>query len=232
MRSTTLFPPALVLLLAFPLGAAHAQYPQNGGQSSGQQGYPQQGGQQSYPQNGGQQGYPQQGGWDGPPAEFSDDLERHAFHDGIEAARADASSGTQPNPESHEEFRHPHVPFEARDTYREAYKRGYFTATRHMQEHQGNGGAQGGPPPDLRDGRGPGGWDAPPSEFTDDLQRQAFHDGIEAARMDFANHVQPSPEGHDEFRHPHVPFLGRETYREAYKRGYFMAVRHMQEQGR
>ncbi len=212
MRSATLFAPAVALLLAFPIGAAHAQYPQNGGQ------------------NDGQRGYQQSGGWDAPPQEFSDDLQRRAFHDGIEAARVDAGNGAQPSPEGHEEFRHPHVPFEARDTYREAYKRGYFTAIRHMQERQGNGGAQPGPGPDYRNGQG--GWDAPPAEFTDDLQRHAFHDGIEAARADFANQVQPSPEGHDEFRHPHVPFLARESYREAYKRGYFMVVRHMQEQGR
>ena len=216
----------MALLLAFPLGAAYGQYPQNG-QNNGQNGGQNNG---QYGQNNGQ-GYPQQqGGWDAPPPEFGDDLQRNAFHDGIEAARADAGSGVQPNPEGHEEFRHPHVPFLARDTYREAYKRGYFTATRHMQERQGQAGERPGPPPDYRNGQG--GWDAPPSEFTDDLQRHAFHDGIEAARADFTNHVQPSPDGHDEFRHPHVPFPARDTYREAYKRGYFMAVRHMQEQGR
>ena len=223
MRSATFFAPAFALLLAFPLAAAHAQYPQNGNQNGGQNG-------QNNGQYNGQQGYPQPGGWDAPPPEFSDDLQRHAFHDGIEAARADFSSGTQPNPEGHNEFRHPHVPFLARDTYRGAYKRGYFTATRHMQEHQEHGSAQPGPPQDYRGGQG--GWDAPPSEFTNDLQRHAFHDGIEAARADIGGGAQPNPEGHDEFRHPRVPFEARDSYRDAYKRGYFMAVRHMQEQGR
>ena len=216
MTLTKINPCTYALLLLFPLGAAHAQYAQAGGQYGSQQ----QG------QYGNQGGYQQQGGWDAPPAEFSDDLQRHAFHDGIEAARADFSNHVQPSPESHEEFRHPHVPYEARDTYREAYKRGYFIATRHIQEHAGE---QAPPQPTYRP---EGGWDAPPTEYADDLQRRAFHDGIEGARADFANHVQPSPEGHEEFRHPQVPFLARETYRQAYKRGYFMAVQHMQEQGR
>ena len=192
-----------------PLGAASAQYPQSGNQP----------------------GYQQGGGWDAPPSEFTDDIQRRGFHEGIEAARADFANHVQPSPEGHEEFRHPQVPYPARDTYRDAYKRGYFVAVKHMQERRE--GEQPVPQPNYQPGyQQGGGWDAPPGEYSDDLQRHAFHDGIEAARADFANHVQPSPEGHEEYRHPQVPFLAHETYRNAFKRGYFLAVQHMQERGR
>ncbi len=214
--------PALLLTLAVPVGSACAQYNQGGGQPQG--GYNQGG----YNQGGGQQ----QGGWDAVPSDYADELRQRAFHDGIEGARADFANHVQPAPEQHDEFRHPKVPFLARDTYREAYKRGYFTAVKHMQEHREGDrdqdrDRQGGYQPQQQ-----GGWDAPPSEYSDDVQRHAFHDGIEAARADLANRVQPNPEQHEEFRHPHVDYGARDSYREAYKRGYFMAVRHMQEQGR
>ena len=214
--------PALLLTLAVPLGSAGAQYNQGGGQPQG--GYNQGG----YNQGGGQQ----QGGWDAVPSDYGDELRQRAFHDGIEGARADFANHVQSGPEQHDEFRHPKVPFLARDTYREAYKRGYFTAVKHMQEHREGDRPQGGYQPQPGGYQQQGGWDAPPSEYGDDLQRHAFHDGIEAARADVSNRVQPNPEGHEEFRHPQVPFPARDSYREAYKRGYFMAVRHMQEQGR
>ncbi len=172
-------------------------------------------------------GYQQgQGGWDAPPSEYADDLQRRAFHDGIASARQDFQSRRAFDPATHDEFRHPQVPFPARDTYRQAYKRGYFMAAKHMQGEQG---AYAAPPPQQQ-GYQPqsGGWDAAPSEYADDLQRRAFHDGIESARSDAQNNRQPDPTTHQEFRHPQVPFPARETYRQAYKRGYFMAIQHLQ----
>ncbi len=81
---------------------------------------------------------------------------------------------------------------------------------------------QGPPPP----GYGPGGWDAPPPEFRD-VQRRGFHDGIEGARKDFDNHRPPTPENRDEYRHPPVSRDLRHDYREAFRRGYMVAVQHM-----
>ena len=175
------------------------------------------------PPSGYQQG---QGGWDVPPSEYSDDLQRRAFHDGIQSARGDFQTHRAFDPATHDEFRHPQVPFPARDTYREAYKRGYFMAVKHLQGEQGGYA----PPPPPRQGYQPqaGGWDAPPSEYADDLQRRAFHDGIESAKKDVQSNRQPDPAAHEEFRHPQVPFPARDTYREAFKRGYFMAIRHLQ----
>ncbi len=72
-----------------------------------------------------------------------------------------------------------------------------------------------------------GGWDAPPGDFRD-VQRQGFHDGIEAARNDFQSHQRPDPDHHREFRHPQVSPDVRDSYRDAYRRGYAVAMQHMQ----
>ena len=69
-------------------------------------------------------------------------------------------------------------------------------------------------------------WDQPPAEFRD-VQRQGFHDGIEAARWDFDHHRRPDADDHDQFRHPHVDRAARDDYREGFRRGYEVAMHHM-----
>lgn len=85
-----------------------------------------------------------------------------------------------------------------------------------------------GPPPGYR--QGPGGWDAPPPGFRD-AQRRGFQDGIEGARKDFGNHRRPDVNNRDEFRHPRVPGPMRADYREGFRRGYDVAMRHLMEGG-
>ncbi len=93
--------------------------------------------------------------------------------------------------------------------------------------YQQPGYPQQGPPPGYA--QGPGGWDAPPPEYQDEFTRRGFHDGIEGARKDYENHRPPSPQNRDEFRHPgFIPPPYRHEYREAFRRGYVMAVRHFQ----
>ena len=87
---------------------------------------------------------------------------------------------------------------------------------------QGQGYGQGG-----YAGQGQGGWDAPPQEYTD-VQRQGFHDGLRAAHQDFDSQQRPNPMQHMEFRHPQVPPPARNDYRDAFRKGYFMAMHHMQ----
>jgi hypothetical protein len=69
-------------------------------------------------------------------------------------------------------------------------------------------------------------WDAPPQEFRD-IQRQGFHDGIEAARKDYDNHRRPDVNNRDEYRHPHVPESARSDYREGFRRGYEAGMNHL-----
>ena len=88
----------------------------------------------------------------------------------------------------------------------------------------------GGPPPQYGGPpQGPGGWDAPPSEYNDDIHRRGFRDGISAARSDFEQHRQPNSQYRPEFRHPPVPRPARNDYRSGFQRGYDVATRHMME---
>ena len=85
-----------------------------------------------------------------------------------------------------------------------------------------NGYYQQGPPPQGygygQGPGGPGGWDAPPSEFTRDIQRRAFSDGINGARHDAENHRPPNVMNRDEYRNYRGP--ERRVYRQAFERGY------------
>ena len=71
--------------------------------------------------------------------------------------------------------------------------------------------------------------DRPPAEFRD-IQRQGFRDGIEGARKDFDNHREPNVDNREEYRHPHVDRAARDDYREGYRRGYEVGMRHLQAQ--
>ncbi len=78
-----------------------------------------------------------------------------------------------------------------------------------------NGYGQGGYGPG---GYGQGGWDAPPAEFTRDIQRRGFRDGIEGARRDAQNRRVPNVMNRDEYRNYRGP--ERRVYRQAFERGY------------
>jgi hypothetical protein len=69
--------------------------------------------------------------WDAPPNELRD-VARQGFHDGIEAARHDFDAHRRSNADDHEAFRHPRVPRDQRDDYREGFRRGYERATAHL----------------------------------------------------------------------------------------------------
>jgi hypothetical protein len=71
-----------------------------------------------------------------------------------------------------------------------------------------------------------GGWDQPPSEFRD-VQRQGFHDGIDAAHRDFDHHRHADADDHEQYRHPHVDRGMRDDYREGFRRGYDVAMHHL-----
>jgi len=72
-----------------------------------------------------------------------------------------------------------------------------------------------------------GGWDTPPGEFRE-IQRRGFHDGIEGARKDFDNHRAPNVRNREEYRHPSVDASLRDDYREGFRRGYDVAMRHLE----
>ncbi|HEY1987759.1 MAG TPA: hypothetical protein VGG85_20265 [Terracidiphilus sp.] len=74
-----------------------------------------------------------------------------------------------------------------------------------------------------------GRWDEPPSEYRD-AQRRGFHDGVEAARRDMAEHRHKDADDHEMYRHPQVERGLREDYRNAFREGYSRAKHHMEEE--
>ncbi len=85
-----------------------------------------------------------------------------------------------------------------------------------------------GPPPGYGQGYGrgsnygqgyaQGAWDAPPSNFTRDIQRNGFRDGLEGARKDAENRRSINVLNRDEYRNYRGPERG--AYRQAFSRGY------------
>lgn len=70
-------------------------------------------------------------------------------------------------------------------------------------------------------------WDQPPDEYRD-VQRQGFRDGIEAARRDFDQHTRKDVDDHERYRRPPVQGNMQTDYRDGFRHGYDMAMRHMQ----
>lgn len=75
-----------------------------------------------------------------------------------------------------------------------------------------------GPPPPPPPGYGQRGWDAPPPEFTRNIQRQGYRDGMYGAQKDFENHRRPTVMNRDEYRNYRGP--DRRAYQSAFQRGY------------
>jgi hypothetical protein len=75
-------------------------------------------------------GYVQEN-WEVPPAEF-DEVTRHGFHDGVEAARSDFKDHKEPDVNRHETYRHPSLPEKDREAFRRGFERGYRVATEHL----------------------------------------------------------------------------------------------------
>ena len=71
------------------------------------------------------------GDWDTAPTEFNE-MQRRGFHDGMEGARRDFDNHRRPDVENRDEYRHPDVPHEMREAYREGFRRGYDRAMAHL----------------------------------------------------------------------------------------------------
>jgi hypothetical protein len=58
------------------------------------------------------------------------------------------------------------------------------------------------------------------------MMRRAFHDGIQAARNDIDAHRRPDYRRSPLFHHPPVPGPRHDEYRNAFERGYDVALHH------
>jgi hypothetical protein len=70
------------------------------------------------------------------------------------------------------------------------------------------------------------GWQQPPNEYND-VQRQGFHAGLDAARHDIDGGLAPDPQRHSDFRHPQgVPQNLHDDFRHGFENGYQTAYQH------
>lgn len=79
---------------------------------------------------------------------------------------------------------------------------------------------QGPPPPP------PPGWDRVPGNYATDIERRAYHEGLQGARKDRGNGRPPNVNNREEYRHPDFPVPPRmyRAYRHAFRAGYMRGV--------
>ena len=175
------------------------------------------------------QGYGQdRGGWDTPPQELQD-IQRRGFRDGIIGAQKDFDNHRQPDPNNRDEYRHPSLPPEQREAYRDGFRRGYQRGVAHLTggdqprmhdaDRGGGGGREMGRDQGHDQGRdmGPGPAPGPGS----DIRRRGFQEGMDGALKDLDNHRRPDPNNRDEYRRPNnVPYQLQDAYRDGFRAGY------------
>lgn len=179
------------------------------------------------------------GGWDTPPQELRD-IQRQGFRDGIIGAQKDIGNNRQPDPNNRDEYRHPSLPPDQREAYRDGFRRGYERGVAHFtgQDQRGpargpygggpgpGGPGQGGPGmggPDRggydRGGPGPGQIVGQPGP-DGGMRLHGFQDGMDGAMKDVGNHRRPDPNNRDEYRSPNVPYGMQDAYRDGFRAGY------------
>lgn len=164
----------------------------------------------------------QERGWDMPPGELNE-TQRRGFHDGVEGARRDFENHRRPDVNNRDEYRHPQLPYNLREAYRDGFRRGYSVAVAHRTEAPVR--AEPAPPMQMREPERHG-WEVVLDRFSE-IQRRGYQEGMEGARRDAENHRRPDPNNRDEYRDPPVPPGLRDEYREGFRRGYEEAVSQM-----
>lgn len=154
--------------------------------------------------------------WEIPPREFNE-IQRRGFHDGVEGARRDFGNHRNPNVENREEYRHVDLPGEAREVYREAFRRGYQEAAQHLWGAAPVAVPAGPPPGQDWDRWGMRG-------LENDAERRGYRDGLQEARHDVQYNRNTDPDDQPQFRNPPVPPPLADEYREGFMRGYEVAV--------
>lgn len=138
------------------------------------------------------------------------DYWQSGFQDGMLGALRDLENHRQPDPANRDEYRHPHVPNQMQDEYRQGFRRGYNAAVSKLTSS------------DFRSWvEGLGG----------EVRRQGFRDGVAGAIKDFGNHRRPDPNNRDEYRHPSGTYSDQMRYRDGFERGYGWATSQLMGEG-
>lgn len=73
-------------------------------------------------------------------------------------------------------------------------------------------------------------WARPSSRYSA-VKQQGFRDGMYGARKDVENGRRPTPNNRDEYRQPNVAPRDVRAYRDGFREGYNVAMRHFQRGG-
>ena len=68
-----------------------------------------------------------------------DDIRRRGFEDGVEGALKDFGNHRRPDVDNRDEYRHPHVPYQMQDAYRDSFRRGYNRAMDELMGYSNRG---------------------------------------------------------------------------------------------
>jgi hypothetical protein len=125
-------------------------------------------------------------------------IRHHGFQDGMDGALHDMDNNRRPDPNNRDEFRHPAVPPELAEPYRDGFRHGYNAAVQALTAM-------------------PNSWRMGPFGTA---HSRGFHDGAEGALRDYENQRRPDPNNRDEYRHPAMPPDLAEPYRDGFQHGY------------
>jgi len=142
---------------------------------------------------------------------------RFGYEDGKVGAQKDFDNQRTADPNHRDEFRHPRVPDQAAEIYREAFLRGYQEMARQLWRSDPM------PPPANR-------WDDMPMGFTE-VRRDGFRAGLSAAQQDYERQLRPSVERQEFYQHPVVAPPMWEEFRVGFRRGYEVATQHLYPSG-
>lgn len=173
------------------------------------------------------------GGWDTPPQELAE-IQRQGYRDGIIGAQKDIGNHRNPDPNNRDEYRHPSLPPDQREAYRDGFRRGYQRGIAHFtgQDQQGPmRGPYGGGPGPVGPGQGRQDYGGPDRGGVGFGAGQAagpgsgvgltgFQDGMLGAMKDLGNRRRPDPNNRDEYRRPNVPYELQGAYRDGFRAGY------------
>jgi hypothetical protein len=154
--------------------------------------------------------------WEIPPGEFNE-IQRRGFHDGVEGARKDYGNHRNPDVDNREEYRHPDMPHELREPYREAFRRGYREAASHLW-----GGHEAPPPVAEYQHQDWDRWGM--RGLQSDAEHRGYREGMEEARRGVQSNRNQDPDDQPQFRNPPVPPPLADEYREGFMRGYEVAI--------
>jgi hypothetical protein len=144
---------------------------------------------------------PQQQGWHEMGQGQGHETRLRGFQDGMDGALHDLDNHRRPDPNNRDEYRHPNVPYELVEAYRDGFRDGYGRGMEILTS---------GPDRDDRY-RGP----------ASDIRHRGFVDGAAGALRDFENNRRPDPNNRDEYRQPNgVPYGLIEAYRDGFRHGY------------